>query len=72
VVDASFYVMFNANHETVEFRLPDEQWGRRWTEVLRTNECADQMSEDVAGHEYPASGSVRLEASSLVLLRRMT
>jgi isoamylase len=72
VVDDSFYVMFNPNHEPVEFRLPEEKFGRRWTEVLRTNECADQMSEEVAGHEFASGGSVPLESSSLVLLRRVT
>ena len=34
VVDDSFYVMFNAHHEPVEFALP-EAWGERWTVILK-------------------------------------
>jgi isoamylase len=71
VVDDSFYVMLNANYEPVEFRLPDAKFGRRWTEVLRTSEYADQMSEEVEGHECEAGGSLRVDAWSLVLLRRL-
>ena len=38
VVDDSFYIMFNAHHEALEFRLPPEAWGTRWTQVLDTFE----------------------------------
>ena len=31
VVDDSFYVMFNAHHEPVDFTLPPKEWGARWT-----------------------------------------
>ena len=28
VRDESFYVMFNAHHEPLAFKLPEEKWGR--------------------------------------------
>ncbi len=39
IVDASFYVLFNAHHEAVPFRLPARpEWGERWRRVLDTGE----------------------------------
>ena len=32
VVDDSFYVMFNAHSEPVEFVLPESKWGEQWTD----------------------------------------
>ncbi len=46
VVDDSFYIMFNAHHEALEFRLPPRAWGERWTQVLDTFE---QRRRDVGG-----------------------
>ncbi|MBU1223709.1 MAG: glycogen debranching protein GlgX [Gammaproteobacteria bacterium] len=36
VTDASFYLIFNAHYEALEFTLPDRQWGTRWTLLLDT------------------------------------
>jgi isoamylase len=71
VVDNSFYVMFNPYQDRVAFRLPEEKWGRRWTEMLKTSEHADKMSEEDLGHQYGAGDTVHVEAWSLVLLRRL-
>ena len=71
VVDDSFYVMFNAHHEHVEFRLPPADWGARWTEVLDTHEPIDEMSEERLGLELNAGDVLRVEPWSLLLLRRI-
>ena len=63
--------MFNAHNEPVDFTLPDGVWGRRWSEMLKTNETADQMSEEALGVELESGNVVRIEAWSLVLLRRV-
>ena len=55
ILDESFYVMFNAQHESIEFRLPGPEWGARWTEVLNTFESGDEMSEERLGCECEAS-----------------
>jgi glycogen operon protein len=70
IVDDSFYVMFNAHHEALEFKLPPEQWGPRWTQVLDTHESADEMSEERLGREFSAGDVVTVESWSMVLLRR--
>jgi glycogen operon protein len=36
VTDASFYLIFNAHYEALEFTLPDSQWGTRWILLLDT------------------------------------
>jgi glycogen operon protein len=71
IVDDSFYVMFNAHHEAIDFTLPSNEWGERWTEVMNTSDGGDQMSEERLGHEYHAGEAVQVQALSLVLLRRI-
>jgi glycogen operon protein len=71
VVDDSFYVMFNAHHEPLDFRLPPADWGLRWTMVLNTNDTGDEMSEERLGREFEAGDTVNVVEWSLVLLRRL-
>ena len=71
VVDDSFYIMFNAHHAALEFRLPPKAWGEKWTKVLDTFESADEMSEERLGRLLRAGGAVQVQAWSLVLLRRI-
>ena len=46
VVDDSFYVMFNASHEPVEFTLPEAKWGQRWVELLETDRRSEELEEE--------------------------
>jgi hypothetical protein len=50
--------------------MPEEKWGTRWVVVLDTAEDHDYLSEDDGGEEYGARDSVRVDAWSLVVLRR--
>jgi glycogen operon protein len=70
-VDESFYVMFNAHHEPLDFRLPPAAFGERWTEVLDTQEHSDEMSEERLGRELAPGDEVAVGPWSLVLLRRI-
>jgi glycogen operon protein len=36
VTDASFYLIFNAHHEALDFNLPEIRWGQRWALLLDT------------------------------------
>jgi isoamylase len=69
IVDDSFYLMFNTQHEPLEFALPDDKWGERWTVLLDTSKDKDRLLEQDEGEEIGAGGRTRLEAFSLVLLR---
>jgi hypothetical protein len=67
VVDDSFYIMFNAHQEALQFRVPPKAWGAQWTQVLDTYESADEMSEERLGRKVSAGGAVQVRAWSLVL-----
>ncbi|WP_334144176.1 glycogen debranching protein GlgX [Rhabdothermincola sp.] len=72
VRDDSFYVLFNASDDTLEFTLPDPSYGEHWVKVLDT-------FEDAIKHTFPrpdgealkAGESLPVRARSVVLLRRL-
>jgi glycogen operon protein len=70
IVDDSFYVLFNAHSEPIEFVLPNGAWGQRWTVVLDTDELqpADDRRMD---RVYDSLPTMKVEAWSLVVLKRV-
>jgi glycogen operon protein len=66
IVDDSFLLLFNANHEDQEFTLPGERFGDAWRVELRT----DDLTGERAGEEFGPGAAVHVVARSLVLLRR--
>jgi glycogen operon protein len=72
IVDKSFYVMFNAHHEPVTFTLPEEKWGRRWTEVFNTYDSSDLVPEERVGRQFAAAEKLVVQAWSTSLLRRIS
>jgi glycogen operon protein len=70
VVDESFYLMFNAHHEPLEFTLPETKWGRKWIVLLNTAEAAEHMAEEEQLVELESHGTISVQSWSLVLLRR--
>ena len=71
VVDDSFYVMFNAHSETVEFVLPESKWGERWTIALDTSALPGGIALDDSGRALAAGEQLHVRGWSLVLLRRL-
>jgi glycogen operon protein len=71
VVDDSFYVMFNAHSEPVEFVLPESKWGEHWTIALDTSAVADHVDVEKTGRELAAGEHLPVQGWSLVLLRRV-
>lgn len=69
--DDSFYVMFNASADDLEFRLPDQTYGTSWSRIV------DTAADDVA-LAFPRLDHLRLspsqtctvEGRSIVLLRQ--
>ena len=70
VLDESFYVMFNAHHEPLEFTLPEKRFGERWAVLLDTNQPTDRLAEEELGHDLEPGARIQVQAWSLVLLRR--
>jgi isoamylase len=65
-VDGSFYVLFNAHHEPLPFRLPPRpEWGERWEKVPATAE-----EPGAAGEALTAGGEVVVGARSVVVFQR--
>ena len=65
IVDDSFYVLFNAYHEPLTFRLPARpEWGERWRKVLATGEA---VGEEI----YAAGGEVPVGGRTVVVLERV-
>jgi isoamylase len=68
IIDDSFYMLFNAHHEQITFKLPRSPWGERWIKVIDTNEPIPdyrQRKELHAGTEVPVNDH------SVVVLRRV-
>ena len=63
VMDDSFFLMFNAHHEPLEFMLPRGEFGARWIRILDTVESLPRF--------YRAGQKVPVADRSLCLLRRV-
>jgi isoamylase len=71
IVDDSFYVMFNAHSEPVEFVLPESKWGEHWTIALDTSTLPDHVDVEKTGREVGAGEHLHVQGWSLVLLLRL-
>ena len=70
IVDNSFLVLFNAWHETLEFRLPDADWAEQWEVVLDTSNPPDLApAEGEQGDRLKAGDRIEIAGRSVVLLR---
>jgi len=59
IIDDSFYLFFNAHHETIRFRLPTATFSDRWEKMIDTNELLPDQRQHAmfqAGEEVPAEG----------------
>ena len=65
IVDADFYLLFNADHEARTYRFPVQEFERRWARVLDTTQATSEESlETVEG-----DGEVMVEGRAMVLFR---
>jgi len=71
VKDDSFYMIFNAHSEQVEFALPESKWGESWTIAFDTGEELDHVEVDKTGRQLAAGEKLQVQAWSTVLLRRL-
>lgn len=64
VVDDSFYIIFNAETETIDFTLPTSEWGEKWIKEMDT---AEGWMENKT--VYNAQDKIKVEGRSLMVLR---
>src|SRR5215467_8694609 len=67
VLDATFYVIFNAHYEALDFVVPDLGWGKSWQRILDTATA----SMENAGPRSAAGTAIHVGARSTVILRRV-
>jgi len=68
IVDDSFYLLFNAHHEAMGFKLPTCPWGDRWVKVIDT----DDPVPDLRDHQQHRAGEeLPVQSHSIVVLRRV-
>ena len=64
VVDDSFYVIFNAHYEPLEYALPSEKYGKDWKKIL------DTFAGDVGeGQSFKPGDRLTVEGRSIVVLQ---
>ena len=64
IIDYSFYVIFNAYHDNLDFHLPGPDYGDQWIQVLNTAAGWNE-SEEV----FEASSVINVSGRSIMLLR---
>lgn len=67
ILDDSFYVIFNAHNEPVEYKLPTKRYGSGWIKILDTGK--DFVSEE-GGEIYKANSKIKAESFSVVLFKQ--
>ncbi len=64
--DDSYYVIFNAGADALDFVIPGRIWARRWVKILDTTEPMPQESTD----SFIPGGKVHVAGRSMAILRR--
>lgn len=64
IVDDSFYLIFNAYHKSIQYKLPATKYGKQWSIVLDTTECSFKKHRKV----YDADSTISVKGRSMVLL----
>ena len=66
ITDDSFFLIFNAYHESMAFRLPRMKWGRQWTVVVDTTQPIVQAS----ARSYSFREEIEVSGRAMIVLRR--
>jgi glycogen operon protein len=63
IVDDSFYLIFNAHHESLDFTLPPSKYGKTWDLVLDTSKPV------VKQQNFAATTVITVEGRSIIALK---
>ena len=53
---AAFYIIYNAHHDSVTFKLPDEKFGMHWQKILDTGQIDDDQKSYHPASEIEVDG----------------
>jgi isoamylase len=65
LLDDNFYVIFNAHHDTLDYKLPPKKYGAHWIKVLDT--FKNKIDEN--GKQYRHDELISVHGRSVVLLK---
>lgn len=68
IVDDNFFLIFNAYHENITFKLPPQRFGRKWLKIMDT---AINYFEET-GEAFQAGKNIHIAGRSVVLLKEGT
>jgi isoamylase len=63
VMDDSFYIIFNAHDEALDYTLPPEKYGKQWKKILNT---FDGVVDE--GQTFNPGDQLKVEGRSIILL----
>ncbi len=66
IIDDSFYVIFNAYHDQLTYKLPPRKYGKKWTKVLDTSENVTAENDEI----FRAKQEITVQGRSAVMLRQ--
>ena len=70
VTDDSFYVIFNAHHEPLQFTVPPEQFGKRWIQVVDTStDNPPELRKSRRAQSLPPGAKIEVQGRSVQVLR---
>ncbi|UYQ94573.1 glycogen debranching protein GlgX [Chitinophaga horti] len=62
VIDDSFYIIFNAHHESLDFKLPASSYAKDWTVAIDTVNGVEE------GATYKAEETIQVDGLSIMVL----
>ena len=68
ITDDSFYLLFNAHHEAMTFKLPQGAWGDRWVKVIDTSVPVPDLREP---REYGAGQEISVQSHTVMVLKKL-
>jgi len=68
IIDNSFYLLFNAHHGVIQFKLPEKRFGVTWTKVLDTAD--PDLTDEVLNFNFEQT--LHVEGRSVMVLMTKT
>ena len=69
LTDDNFYLIFNAHHEPIAYKLPEEKYGSHWVKVIDTSENL-MVNGDLKEAKQVTLNTIVVEGRSVVVLKQ--
>jgi isoamylase len=69
ITDDNFYIIFNAYHEPLHYKLPVKKYGRNWIKVLDT--AANFIADEAMPGKHSSKTTITVEGRSVVVLKQL-